>query len=174
LRFGVFWVGQGFDYLEGVHGRIYDVTGSHSSSIASHYDVNGDGRVTPLDLLMIVNRLNAVSNSEGESNVGGASRPQCDVNGDQLVSPLDALILLNYLNRQGSPTLSSTVLPSEDVDSVLTEERDGPVEPAAIGIVWTELDVELFLGLEEREEKIPIAVDELLASDLLDELVKLR
>ena len=57
------------------------------------YDIDRDGSVTPLDVLVIINAINnhaPVSNSFGTS-------------GDQVLSPLDVLVIINFLNRQSQP-----------------------------------------------------------------------
>lgn len=71
-------------------------------------DVNGDNRVTPQDLLQIINLLN----SDGETatqtlpsrSLAASAEPEDlswnpDVSGDGLVSPMDALIIINRLNQ---------------------------------------------------------------------------
>lgn len=66
------------------------------------YDVDGDGRITPLDPLIIINHINSRGmgplppGAEGEEG----PRPNIDVDGDGNVSPIDILILINRLNRQ--------------------------------------------------------------------------
>ena len=70
-------------------------TGFIEAAVASRqneknrYDVNNDGKVTPLDALAVINLLN------GQSS---ASVPYPDVNGDGMVTALDALTIINYLN----------------------------------------------------------------------------
>jgi VCBS repeat-containing protein len=65
-------------------------------------DVDGDGKVQPRDVVLIINQLN---NSGGGSLgdpypiVDGDHR-YLDVNSDGLLTPLDALIIINVLNRQ--------------------------------------------------------------------------
>lgn len=65
-------------------------------------DVNGDGAVTPLDALIIINDINSngahllPKNGPGEGD-GGI---WIDVNGDGMVSPLDVLLIINHLNNQ--------------------------------------------------------------------------
>ncbi|HIN95029.1 MAG TPA: hypothetical protein EYN03_05240, partial [Planctomycetes bacterium] len=64
-------------------------------------DTNGDGAVTPMDALNVINDLNqngsrAIgSGGEGETAMAEA---RLDVNRDQFISPADALMLINYLN----------------------------------------------------------------------------
>ncbi|MFO0871157.1 MAG: dockerin type I domain-containing protein, partial [Pirellulales bacterium] len=65
-------------------------------------DVNGDGFVTPLDVLLVINDMNnngsraLVTGAGGEA---GASRVYLDVNRDLHVTPIDALLVVNYLNE---------------------------------------------------------------------------
>ena len=64
-------------------------------------DINGDGVVSPVDALSVINDLNengsrAVGNgAEGET---AAAEARLDVNGDNFISPADALLLINHLN----------------------------------------------------------------------------
>ncbi len=72
----------------------------------SPFDVNGDGLVTPLDALLI---LNALSKNGGGGPITTFSPPgrYWDVNGDGLITPLDALLILNFINHQNrNPALS--------------------------------------------------------------------
>ncbi len=62
-------------------------------------DVNGDGLVSSIDALLIINHLNAGYPSRLEGSPTGP--PFRDVNGDGYVAPIDALLVINYLNRLG-------------------------------------------------------------------------
>jgi len=68
----------------------------------SPFDVNGDGIVTPLDALLI---LNAMSQNGGGGSISQFPRPGLfwDVNGDGQITPLDALLILHFINRQNHP-----------------------------------------------------------------------
>ena len=57
----------------------------------SPMDVNRDGAVTPLDVLLIINYLNKARGDENEYAL--------DVSQDGYISPLDALMVINYLNQ---------------------------------------------------------------------------
>lgn len=60
------------------------------------YDVDGNGSVSPLDALAIINYLNIY----GPGPVGpGDPGFGYDVNGDGQVTTLDALLIINYLNQ---------------------------------------------------------------------------
>jgi hypothetical protein len=64
------------------------------------YDVDGDGVLSPLDPLIIINRINTGGIGPlrpiGE---GEGPEPSIDVDGDGSISPIDILILINRLNR---------------------------------------------------------------------------
>ncbi|MEZ6086973.1 MAG: GEVED domain-containing protein [Pirellulaceae bacterium] len=62
------------------------------------YDTNQDGRVAPLDALIVLNHLNRTNQSALSDQRSSLERP-IDVNGDRIVTPLDALQILNRLNR---------------------------------------------------------------------------
>ena len=67
----------------------------------SSLDVNADGELSPLDVLIVINYLNSSveSNKVGD---GESSDNRLDVNGDGWISPLDVLILVNQLNSSHS------------------------------------------------------------------------
>jgi hypothetical protein len=81
---------------------IASFPGVAPSHLAGRADVNGDGWVSALDALVIVNTLNA-------QDFGGSMRSQQasdlrDVNGDGLITPLDALVVINVINQaDGAP-----------------------------------------------------------------------
>ncbi|HBE66541.1 MAG TPA: hypothetical protein DDW52_00195 [Planctomycetaceae bacterium] len=58
-------------------------------------DVNQDGFVSPLDALLIINRLNSQDQSTDTEELLG----RIDTSGDGVLSPLDALLVINQLNR---------------------------------------------------------------------------
>jgi hypothetical protein len=84
-----------------------------AASLVPRPDVNGDSFVTPLDALLVINKLNArpAGETQGESATDDSLDP--DVNGDGEVTPLDALQVVNYLN---SPPPAGP-----ELDDVLTD-----------------------------------------------------
>lgn len=66
-------------------------------------DVNASGLVTPLDVLLMVNKLNADQGGLLPTRGLGSQEPLCDVNGDGLLTPLDVLLVVNALNRYNTP-----------------------------------------------------------------------
>ena len=67
-------------------------------------DVNGDGEITPLDALILINYMNSFGpgplGGSGGRGGSGEGRVWVDVNGDGIISPLDILIIINWLNRR--------------------------------------------------------------------------
>ncbi len=62
-------------------------------------DTNGDGVVSPVDSLLVVNALNM--NAGGQVSSGAYdSLGLVDVSGDNNISPVDALLVINWLNAQ--------------------------------------------------------------------------
>lgn len=72
----------------------------------NRFDVNGDGYVSPIDVLLIINTLNqeARTGAQGESRTGSTLFP--DVDGDGRVTPFDALQIINHLGRQARSSLA--------------------------------------------------------------------
>ncbi len=59
-------------------------------------DVNGDGLTSPLDALLIINRLNQQSIPDSATRL--PSEAFFDVSNDGVLSPLDVLLVINELN----------------------------------------------------------------------------
>ena len=108
---------------------IKDETPYHNDQ--NPMDVDGDGAITPLDPLFVINYINnhgpgAVSVGEGES--GG----QIDVDGDGQVTPIDILIIINTLNKQNSQVLGSPTFGGGGLPSAEGEQRPDGLTPAWI------------------------------------------
>jgi hypothetical protein len=93
-------------------------------------DVDGDGMITPIDALIIVNHINnhgpGVIKPEGEGPL-----PSLDVDGDGMVTPIDILIIINILNGSGSSQDYITVDPDKDVPEKGEGEQLGPIDSKA-------------------------------------------
>ncbi len=70
-------------------------------------DVNDDTRVSPVDILQIINELNArgIRNLRGS---GLSAPPYVDTSGDGNISPLDILLIINFLNNRGAGEAEET------------------------------------------------------------------
>lgn len=68
-------------------------------------DVDDNGRVTPLDALLIINFLNRHGIRQVDSLPASETPLFLDTNNDGLISPADALFVINALNRQARISL---------------------------------------------------------------------
>jgi hypothetical protein len=68
------------------------------TNLVNPWDVNGDGRVTPLDVLETINHIN-VRAGETALPPQPLSPPRFfDSNADGAITPADALVVLNFIN----------------------------------------------------------------------------
>ena len=65
-------------------------------------DVNNDGRVSPVDILILINFINTHPGNAALPTAPLAPPPFYDVNGDNLVTPADILVIVNFANGGGS------------------------------------------------------------------------
>ena len=67
-------------------------------------DTNGDGSISPLDVLTIINYINEKRGGQRAEEAGEESQFNdfLDANIDGMVSPLDVLTLINYLNLRSN------------------------------------------------------------------------
>jgi hypothetical protein len=85
-------------------------------------DTSGDGHITPLDALQVINDLNTFGaraltlDAEGEI---ATPNPRLDVNHDDFISPLDALAIITYLNEH-SGVVGEGEAPVEMLDLLAT------------------------------------------------------
>jgi VCBS repeat-containing protein len=90
---------------EGSFSNVAEVTVQVTDTIyqnpVNRFDVNGDGFVSPIDALLIINDLNL--NGPRPLPPGSFTPPPyLDVNGSNSVEPSDALQVINYLNLMGN------------------------------------------------------------------------
>lgn len=101
--------------LESLEGRslMAGIPGYHNISMP--FDVDNDLRITPLDALVVINRINSgqINNQTGSDGEDAASNPIvfCDVDADGLVSPLDALAVINQLNVNMATAVPAAPIP---------------------------------------------------------------
>jgi hypothetical protein len=74
---------------------ISNQTGRKWQNLANQFDVNADGFVSPIDVLLIIDHLNAKTGSLPEFQ-----RPYLDVTGDDEIAPQDALEVIVILNQR--------------------------------------------------------------------------
>jgi len=102
-------------------------------NVAQPTDANGDGIVTPLDSLVVLNYLNA--NGPGTlGTIPGGVHDFYDVNGDGLITSLDALIILNQLNASVPAVVAAAVTQSPAAtDVAFALSVKGVAAPLATG-----------------------------------------
>ena len=88
------------------------------------YDVNGDGILSPVDSLIVINRLNreivdAVFSTEITTS---SSSTKLDVNQDGVISLLDVLALINRINLDNTIPMMNTV-ESNAMETVETKKK---------------------------------------------------
>ena len=87
------------------------------------FDVDHDGTIAPLDVLLVINRLRRTGTSLAPNNQ--LSPPiYYDVNGDWFFSPIDVLLIINALNRRrnvASEGESSVMFPEGHSNAHLVE-----------------------------------------------------
>jgi len=109
-------------------------------------DVNGDTIVSPVDVLLVINQLNALGSAMLPSvpTDSPAELQFVDTNNDGLLSPLDALLVINELNDlagepsqavgEGEPLGRITVVPDSGFIDVASKRLvDSPSEPISVG-----------------------------------------
>jgi hypothetical protein len=72
---------------------------------ATAADVDGDGRVTAQDVLLVINYINSSGRGPLPA-VPAVPPPYLDVNGDGYVTPLDVLLVIHHLNSHSLPVAS--------------------------------------------------------------------
>ncbi len=66
-------------------------------------DINGDGSISPIDALLVINVLNNFERLPTNDPVRAyytIGQVKADPSGDRAVSPIDALLVINALNRK--------------------------------------------------------------------------
>jgi len=100
-------------------GAIIGATTKASTVVSLHnaalpQDVDGDGRVVPLDSLLVINELNQHTYSDASTGrITGVPQPPSkypDVNNDGFISPVDAILIINYLN---DPPAARAAVPAD-------------------------------------------------------------
>lgn len=76
---------------------------SPQTSLGDPNDVNNDGSLSPIDLLLLLDDMSRDGSrklSDAPEGEGGERRSYLDINGDGYFSPIDILQVINALNRE--------------------------------------------------------------------------
>jgi hypothetical protein len=87
-------------------------------------DVNADGSITPLDVLLLINDINGRGSRELTTPSTPTPPPFLDPNGDGWITPLDVLIVINYINAHGSGPIPSEPGGEGEYDSPIDRDED--------------------------------------------------
>ncbi len=123
--------------------------GAGTAPLGIQLDINGDGRISALDALFVINQLNNNSMLSGNPSAeptAGLIRPRGDVSGDGTVSARDALMVINHLNATGGVGEPIPATPVAVADSALISPST--VDPNN----WASAVDELFAD-EDRDER---------------------
>jgi hypothetical protein len=87
-----------------VNDTITGVSTHRWQNAVNRLDVDNDGFVVPLDVLIIINYLNSVGPGTLPTNptANQLPPPYIDVDGDDAVAPIDVLLIINFLNGANS------------------------------------------------------------------------
>ncbi len=122
--------------------RIEVISATPWQNKVNRFDVDGDLTLSPLDVLVLVNLINANSFPNGQLPARGSTQPDgfFDPDGDNSLGPLDVLTLINEINRGSGAAGSEGEKRSQWVDEVMaTESEDWGVEMRPVGLARRKL-----------------------------------
>ena len=122
-------------------------------------DVDGDGRVSPIDALRVIDALNRVGTSRPASGGEGEQEPigTLDTNEDGSLNPIDVLVVIDALN--GLESFAATAF--EGVESTAFEEFEATAYET--DVVFEEYDTEFDFSWVKRggiNDEFPLFLDE--------------
>ncbi len=146
-------------------------------------DVNLDGLLTPLDALLIVNRINTAGITEA---ILGTAVAAFDVNRDGWVTALDVLWVITYLNGVSAQVAEPEAFPAERPIAVLPDRTSAPTLAASAraldaGLPEVDIDSDAIRGkicadrareLWEHETFLPTDLEDTLA-DIVAEVAEI-
>jgi hypothetical protein len=120
-------------------------------------DVNADGAITPLDVLVVVNQLNTGVDSLLPIPTAGFSPPPFyDVNGDGNLTSIDALVIINHLNSNVFSVGEGEDFVSRDVAGFVGSQGQAvAVDPFAVTAALGFIDIRL-PAAEAREVEVSL------------------
>lgn len=128
-------------------------------------DINSDGRISPLDVLLLLNELSKNGSRELEMpSPGEESSIYYDVDGDGHISPKDAINLINCLNGLGCVTTPEPILAqvTADFEPDLADStgvsKPVPGDPNSEDLPADEVDPEHTIDCLYYEDGTPIPV----------------
>ena len=137
---------------------LVNVTDRVHHNFLNPMDVNADFGITPIDVLLVIDRLNAQGSSPLTS-VDHTQNQWVDVNGNGMLDPLDVLGIIDYLNQstfglsdslggEGESRIESLI--DSDVNRVTTQVTD--LESLSEKEVADRLSVFIEFGKDDEDE----------------------
>jgi hypothetical protein len=137
---------------------LVNVTDRVHHNFLNPMDVNADFGITPIDVLLVIDRLNAQGSSPLTS-VDHTQNQWVDVNGNGMLDPLDVLGIIDYLNQstfglsdslggEGESRIESLI--DSDVNRVTTQGTD--LESLSEKEVADRLSVFIEFGKDDEDE----------------------
>ena len=153
-----------------------NVTLSSWQNPVEHLDVNADGFISPIDALIVINRLNAFL---GQSAVPlpdppATPPPYYDVNGDGIITPQDVLLVINELNRlagdgegESDPLLAPATsrIDVSSATTAVTASEDTPRSDTPM------VEVPLLVAVKEPTTAVEAAMADSAVDSVLDDVL---
>jgi hypothetical protein len=137
---------------------LVNVTDRVHHNFLNPMDVNADSSINPIDVLLVIDRLNAQGSSPLTS-VNPTQNQWVDVNGNGILDPLDVLGIIDYLNQstwglsesnggEGESRIESVV--DSDANRVTTQGKD--LESLSEKELADRLSVFIEFGKDDEDE----------------------
>jgi len=130
-------------------------------------DVDGDGRVSPIDALRVIDALNRVGTSRPVSGGEGEQEPigSLDTNSDGSLNPIDVLVVIDALNAYEGFEASAFQLVEATAyeEFEVTAVEDVEATAYETDVVFEEYDTEFDFSWVKRggiDDELPLFLDE--------------
>ena len=130
-------------------------------------DVDGDGRVSPIDALRVIDALNRVGTSRPVSGGEGEQEPigSLDTNSDGSLNPIDVLVVIDALNAfEGFEASAFQLFEATAYEEFeVTAVEDVEATAYETDVVFEEYDTEFDFSWVKRggiDDEFPLFVDE--------------
>ncbi|QDV83491.1 tandem-95 repeat protein [Planctomycetes bacterium TBK1r] len=124
------------------------VIGSRLQNPNLNPDVNDDGDISPIDALLVINRLARSGASQIPVEDSDFGPPYFDVNGDKVITPLDALAVINELARRQAVSGLGEGIEGEQV-GFIDDSEDAPA-----ALVSDVIDLIAFDDDDDEDDRI--------------------
>lgn len=132
-------------------------TGNRWQNPTNRFDVNNDGFVTPNDVLLVINSLNA---NGPQTLTNEPTPPYLDVNGDGLVTANDALQVINAINSNSNSEGEGGASFASLMPSPVTPVAEAEASPRLAGAGNTSVPMDIpFTGDPSGQTMVPGVAD---------------